>query len=249
MADWPPLTILICTYNRVEEIECTVEALANGLTYPEDKLHWLVTDDSSPDNYLVKLKRLKLFQALHIEVISTPARGGWGKNVNFGLAHVGTSYLYFSEDDYVLCQPLDLRIGIALLETRANIGLLRYRGVAGEPVVAHQFESDISAYLPDYQDGAGLPGRLGYWQLDSGSPALYLYSHGPHLKRRAFHAYHGPYPEGLPLGETEERFAHAVKDRMKNDWQHAPAIAILSSWMSMWFDHIGKSYQHTELDT
>jgi glycosyltransferase involved in cell wall biosynthesis len=244
--NWPPVTVLICTYNRVDEIQSTLLSLADNLCYPD--LRWLVTDDSSPNGYAAMLRKLKLFRELKVEVVSTPERGGWGKNVNTGLWHVRTEYVYFQEDDYLLEKPLDLRVGVALLETRPNIGLLRYRGIAGEHVVIHQFESDISAYLPDHQDGVGLPGRLSYWQLDSGSPALYLYSHGPHLKRPAFHLFHGFYPEGLPLGETEEKYAHRVKDRMKSDWQHAPAIAILPDWVHMWYNHIGQSYQHGELD-
>lgn len=244
---WPEVTILVCTYNRLEEIQQTVEALADNLTYP--KLRWLVTDDSSPNGYAARLKKLKLFKELGVEVVSTPERGGWGKNVNNGLWNTPSDLVYFTEDDYVLRQRLDLRVGVALLETRRNIGMLRYRGIAGDHLVAHQFESDISAYLPDHQDGVGLPGRVCYWQLDSGSPALYLYSNGPHLKRAAFHTFHGYYPEGLPLGQTEEKFAHIVKDKMKNQWQNAPAIAILPSWVYMWYDHIGTSYQHGELDT
>lgn len=247
MADWPPVTVLICTYNRVEEIQRTVESLADNLCYPN--LCWLVTDDSSPDGYAARLRKLKLFRELKVEVVSTAKRGGWGRNVNFGMSHIDTEYCFFTEDDYVLRKPLDLRVGVALLETRTNIGYVRYRGIAGEHIIAHQFESDISAYLPEYQDGVGLLGRLSYWQLDSGSPALYLYSNGPHLKRKSFHAFHGNYPEGLTLGAGEEKFAHIVKDNMKHRWQSSPAIAILPEFMPMWFDHIGVSYQHGELDT
>lgn len=247
--NFPLLTIGIITYARPVELMRTVEALHEHITYPRECLRWVIADDSSPDGYVAKLKRQSLFKEIGAEFISTPERGGWGRNTNHLLNHVGTdSLLYQTEDDYVLRKPLDLRVGAALLETRTNIGLLRYRGVAGEHMIAHQFESDISEYLPDYQDGVGLSGRVNYWQLDSGSSALYLYSHGPHLKRPSFHLYHGLYYEGLKLGQSEEFYAHKVKDSMKTDWQHAPAIAILSEWMSLHYDHIGVSYQHGELD-
>jgi hypothetical protein len=113
-------------------------------------------------------------------------------------------------------------------------------------VVYHQFESDISDYCPDYQDGVGLPGKLTYLQLDSGSHALYLYSNGPHLKHIRFHAVYGMYPEGKRLGETEEAYAHTVKDRMK--LPDAPAIAITPAFIPMLWDHIGVSFQHSEAD-
>jgi hypothetical protein len=77
---------------------------------------------------------------------------------------------------------------------------------------------------------------------------LNVYSHGPHLKTSKFHQYYGPYPEGSKLGETEEKFAHIVKDRLRED-PHAPQIAIQPDWVSMRFDHIGTTFQHTEKDT
>lgn len=245
MIAWPQVTILICTYNRLTEIEQTVAALREHLTY-SGKLQWMICDDSSPDDYHQRLTNNKILKPLKPAVISTLQNGGWAANVNNGLQAVDTELCFFIEDDYILQKPLNLDMGVALLETRKNIGMLRYRGTAGEHIVYHQFESDISAYCPDYQDGVGLPGRITYFQLDSGSPSLYLYSNGAHLKRTAFHQFYGLYPEGLRLGATEERYAHIVKDGMKRP--NAPAIAILPEWVHMQFDHIGKSYQHTEFD-
>lgn len=242
---WPDVTIQICTYNRAEEIARTVSALHESLTY-SGKLHWLICDDATGGKYLDKLKRSAAFKGLEVTFVSTPTNAGWAANVNNGLRQVKTEFVFFLEDDYVLTEKLALDPGIALMLTKSHIGMLRYRGTAGDHVVLHQMESDINAFLPDYREAQGVAGKLTYCLLDSGSPTVWLYSHGPHLKKMAFHQFYGLYPEGFRLGETEERFAHTVKDGMKK--QGAPALAILPGWIPMKWNHIGHSYQHTELD-
>lgn len=243
--EWPTVTIQICTYDRYDDIKRTVEALADNLTYPN--LEWLICDDSSPSIYLSRLKRLKLFRDLNAQFISTETNSGWGSNVNHGLVHIQTPYVFFCEDDYLLEHTLDLRVGVAVMEAKPIIGMLRYRGTAGDTVVYHQQEADIRPWLPDYHCGGGVIGKETYLLLDGGSPTLWLYSNGPHLKHCRFHQFYGLYPEGLKLGQTEEHYCHVVKEGMKRDG--APCIAILPEWIRMWWSHIGTSYQGTEFDT
>lgn len=240
--EFPQVTVLICTYNREKEIGEVIASLKEQLIYPASKLKWVACDDSSPDGYAAKIRKANK----GLRVVSTEQNSGWAANVNNGLGAVDTDYIFFTEDDYVLTRPLDLRVGVALMETKPDVGMVRYRGTAGSHIVHHQFESDISAIVPDHRDGVGLPGKLTYLQLDSGSPDVYIYSHGPHLKHKRFHDFYGLYPTGLKLGETEESYAHQVKDRMKLGG--APAITILPEFVPMFFEHIGQSYQHTELD-
>jgi glycosyltransferase involved in cell wall biosynthesis len=245
--DWPEITILLCTFERQDELQRTIDALREHLTYPADRLKWIICDDSSPSNFAGRLAKRAAYHDLNIKVVKTDKNSGWGVNVNNGLAHVETDLTFFIEDDYVLTQPLDLRIGVALLMEKPFIGMLRYRGTAGEHIVLHQMEAHIENWLPEYRDGIGLLGRLQYCLLDSGSPALCIYSHGAHLKRQAFHEFYGLYPEGLRLGATEEAYAHNVKNKMKEP--NSPPIAILPGWIINYFDHIGQSRQYTELDT
>jgi hypothetical protein len=61
-----------------------------------------------------------------------------------------------------------------------------------------------------------------------------------------FHSFYGYYPAGLKLGETEERYCHMVKNQMKA--AGAPLIGIMPEWIPMHYDHIGKSYQLSEMD-
>lgn len=245
----PPVTIQICTYNRPKELTQTLYHLYTNLYY-EGELRWLICDDNSPDNYLERIRkqagRFKWFDYLKPRFVSTPQNVGWGGNVNYGMSHIDTDYIFFVEDDYLLMQELDLRLGVAVLQTHEHLGMMRYRGTAGDKLVYQQREADIAHYLPEFHQGLGLPGKITYLQIDSGSPSVYLYSHGAHLKRRKFHEFYGYYPVGLKLGETEESYGHTVKDQMLNIG--APGIAIFPEWIPMWWDHCGHSYQGSEHD-
>lgn len=251
--DWPIVTILVCTFNRVNELAKTLTALNENLKY-KGELRYVVCDDATPGNYLDKLKRRTIWKELQPEFVTTEKNSGWAANVNNGLYHAfggetmggEIDFVFFIEDDYILFQPLDLTLGVAIMLARTDLGMLRYRGTSGHHLVYHATEANLDSVLPDYQQGLGLPGRVTYLQIDSGSPDLYIYSHGAHLRHVRFDQFYGEYPTGLKLGQTEEAFAHTVKDGMKRPG--APAVAILPEWIPMWFDHIGQSYQHTEAD-
>lgn len=250
MANWPDVTIGIITYNRRAEIRHTVEALSQQLTY-SGRLRWLVADDSSPGRYIAGLKRLKLFKGLDATFITTEQRSGWGRNANHLLETCETPYLFFIEDDYVLQRPLNLDLGVALMESVKEVGMLRYRATAGAPMVLHQGEAYIGQLMPDYRDGEGAytQGMVTFCVLDGGSPTLWLYSNGPHLKRvPMFHEFFGRYPEGQVLAKTEERYAHIVQDKMRENPAQSPWIAILPEWINMRWDHIGTSYKGTAED-
>jgi glycosyltransferase involved in cell wall biosynthesis len=246
MANLPDIAILIITYNRPDELRKTIQGLQEHLIYPNDKLHIIISDDSSPSSYLSSLKRTKALKEWGkngTDFRVTEERSGWGKHVNGALEYIKTEYpsvdyVFQIEDDYVLEHELDLSIGAKLMQNRSNIGMLRYRGTAGTHCIYHQFESDDN---------------ITYLQMDNASHTLYIYSNGPHLKRIRshdnhpdFHQHYGLYLEGSKLGDTEENFAHRVKDGMKLG--DAPAIAILPDWVNMRFSHIGETWQNSEDD-
>lgn len=256
---FPEVVILIITYDRYEVLKKTLAALKQFVDYPNDKLHILVSDDSTGGLYLANLRKLKDYKDWGLEglvAISTDERSGWGKHVNRAMAYIAYNYptvryVLQLEDDYVLTRPLDLKLGAALMEAKPDIGMLRYRGTAGGHAIYHQFEADIAALYPDYSEGvANVKGRVNYLQIDSNSGYLYsMYSNGVHLKRLGndgFHAFYSAYPEGMKLGATEESYAIWVKLRMKD--AGAPAIAILPDWVAMHWEHVGKSWQGSEQD-
>lgn len=246
----PDVTLVVCTYNRLNEIQRTLQALRDWLIYPDDQVRLLIADDHSPNNYINKLKRTKVIKEWPgvVDFSVTEQNSGWGVNVNTALSHVVTDYVFFIEDDYTLQRTLDLRLGVALLLEKPHVGLVRYRGTAGDVPVFHQFEADVTAHIPEFREYMGLPGKLTYLQFNGGSPTAYIYSHGAHLKHRRFHEYYGLYDEGRKLGETEEAMAVRVKSMMQADPTHAPGIVIFPEFIPMHFDHIGQTYQHTEAD-
>jgi len=254
MTDWPNVDIIVITYDRLDEILSTVESLETYLQYDKSKLHYIIADDNTPGDYLTRMFNTSLFMNLE-SVRSAPSSPnlGWGGNANRAMkysAWLGISdYMLFLEDDRPLRAPLNLYNVMALMEVKQEIGLLRLAGTSGLPYVYHQLEADVSEWLPEYREGMSLPGKMNYCLLGSGSPTLWLYSNQPHLKRRSFHEkFYGFYPEGLRLGATEETFCHTVVDLMRANINSYPAIAVQPDFMIPRFDHIGRSYQHTELD-
>ena len=253
MVDWPRVDIIIITFDRIDEITTTIHALVDNLVYPADKLRILIADDFSPNNYLDKLYKgpLRHAQLQDIKVDHVPADGnvGWGGNANRALKFSDAPYVFFTEDDRPLKQRFDLYSAMALMEVKQEIGMLRIAGTTGLPYIYHQCEADVTDWLPEYREGMGLPGRMAYCLLGSGSPTLWLYSNQPSIRRRSFHdKFYGYYPEGLKLGATEESYCHTVLDLMRANINSYPAIAVQPDWIVPRFDHIGKSYQHSALD-
>lgn len=248
MFEWPRLVILLVTYKRIEELTQSVLALHNLIKYPLDRTIWVVSDDSSPDNYPEQVINIWTEHSLPTSAVytSTATNSGLGANMNNSLMQFRDYPVFQMESDYIPKRSLDLMAGVALLRKAPHIGMLRYRGTAGMRCTYHQQEADIIDMYPDYFSGEGAQGKLNYLELDPQSPTLYLYSNGPHLKSPSFHTYYGLYPEGLKLGATEESYAHIVKDGMQN--ANAPKIAILPDFVEMRFDHIGKTFQHSDLD-
>lgn len=245
MKKLPPITVMIITYNRPDEIKLTLTALHDKLYY-DGILTFLVADDSSPGDYLRDLRKWTLREfGGNVSFVSTPKNSGWAGNFNHAYSYITDDFVMLIEDDYIQTQPLDITPYAALMLAHTGIGLVRLDGIAGHKVVCHCNETDISDYLPHYRQGVCMPGKLNYFLLDNSSRETWLYSNRVHLKHRRFHDFYGLYPEGLRLGHTEESFAHHVKDMML--LENAPAIAVPLDATSF-FDHVGKSYQWTEFD-
>lgn len=228
----PPLTILIVTYDRPREIRTTIKALYDrAVSFYPGVVRWHIADDGTGSGYIAEL--LHDFQSLDISHTIT-SRKGWGANVNKALQSITTDYIYLNEDDYVLFRDLDLAKGVALLEAETSLGIIRYDGLAGHT---------LNLELRESKTGLGV---LNYCRISKHSPHLNVYSHRPHLKHRRLHDTMGLYKEGLPLGATEEDFAHRIKDGKYQD--KPPYIAVLPDGIISAFSHEGVSRQGSELD-
>lgn len=228
---WPPVTVLIVTYDRPDEVRAVVGALRNHLRYL-GKLCWHLADDSTGDpSYVPSI--LRDFPDLTWTYTVTPQRGGWGVNVNTALQAVQTPYVFLCEDDHVAQRPLDLGAGVFVMEHVPTVGLVRYDGVEGHRLTLHLEET------PKVQ---GV--RVHYLRADRlSSKELYVYSHRPHLKHKRFHEAYGLYTEGVDLGSTETLFAHRVRTA-----EAGPEIVVLSDGVERAFKHIGASRQGTAED-
>lgn len=224
---YPPVTVIIITYNRPEEIRRTISALRANLLYP-GLLQWHLADDASAEGYLDAVCRD--FPQLSFSR-SVTQRKGWGANANAAIRACETPYYFLCEDDYVAKRPFDVGKGVLLMESQPTISMVRYDGLEGHTLDLHLREVKTQH------------GGLTYLSISKTSPHLNVYSNRPHLcHRERFHAAYGFYPEGLRLGLTEEAFAHHILDTTGGD------IAILESGIPLAFDHIGKSYQLSSED-
>lgn len=226
---WPDLGVLIVTYNRPGEIRRVIKALDKHLQY-DGKFVWYLADDGSPGNYVLDIQRD--FPNLGFRA-SVTKRLGWGANVNKCLQKIAEKYIFLCEDDYVALYPLDINKGIALLDSKANIGLVRYDGLAGHRLNLAIEEIDTRIGVIQYLE-----------ILKKTSRGLNVYSNRPHLKSRKFHRAYSHYPMNKSLGETESAFAHRVKDILTG-----PRLVALENGVVRAFDHIGKSRQNTADDT
>jgi glycosyltransferase involved in cell wall biosynthesis len=261
MTNWPDVTVVICTYDRPEEIRTTISSLIANIKYPPEHLYWHIADDGTPSEpndpypYQYTLSLIKYLgdrgQSGRIRFTRTD-RKGWGANVNAAIKDVRSDYIYFTEDDYVLLKPLDLRPYVAIMEMSDLIGMIRF-GIAGHSLTAALREFNIMSKMPEYQENGGGRGSSGLgtvqmWLLDrflsSGPYSEYLYSNRPHLVHKRFYDVYGLYPEGILLGDTELAYNAQIKRGSST-----PEIACPANWCGWNYDHIGHSRQGTKEDT
>jgi len=235
MSSYPPVTVLIITYNRPHEVREVIEALQAKLSYPGE-LRWQIADDSTPDPLYVP-EILRDFSDLNFTHTITHGRSGWGVNCNTGLRKMTTKYVFQCEDDQVAQRTIDLDTGVFVMEHMDEVGLVRYDGIEGHKLVlllreTPRVEGRREHFLQIERELTRKMRR-----------ELYGYSHRPHLKHMRFHAVLGAYPEGYALGSTEQLFAWRA---MMNDGP--PEIITLADGVTRAFKHIGKSRQGMKED-
>jgi len=225
----PDLTVVIVTYDRPVEIRRTITALQEHLHY-DGRVHWHLADDGTGGDYVPAL--VQDYPNLGWSWTIT-GRGGWGRNVNRALAAVETEHVFLCEDDYVAHDDLDLNAGVLVMDT-VRAGIVRYDGLSGH--------LGLRLTVLEAETTRGV---IPYLEIDrDASTHLNVYSNRPHLRHQPrLLAALGPYPEGLPLGQTETTYAHWVREV-----PDCPPVVILQNGVRRAFDHVGKSRQLTALD-
>lgn len=186
---WPPLSILIVTYNRCDTLIETIKRLHNHLYYA-GPIRLIIADDGSDDG-TPDMVRAAFPDA---QLIISP-RAGLGANTNAGLraAFAHSLYVLQLQDDMHLNATLDLHPHIERLRDDPTAGFIRLWGIGG-----HKLE-----------------GRLeqSHWRVYWHSDELYIPSDRPHVKHWRFHQHFGFYPEGRSTSETEDAWCHQCKNR------------------------------------
>ncbi|MFA5166617.1 MAG: glycosyltransferase [Candidatus Paceibacterota bacterium] len=229
------ISVLLVTFGRPKEIRKTVYELLKHQNYPLENLHFHLADNDTERRLGIKdytSMILSDFSFLNW-TYSIETRPGWGYNVNTVLKQINTNYIFLIEDDYVAHRPVDLVSGVELMEAQANIGLIRYDGIA-----AH---NGLILHLREATTPNGK--KIDYCLIDKSSQHLNVYSNRPHLRHRRFTDCYGYYIEGKALGVTEETMAHNVLDK-----KQCPDVAILGDGIANAFEHIGASFQGSEFD-
>lgn len=235
--EWPEVTIHLATYSRPVEVRRVLKALHERLIYPRLKV--LLSDDGTPGDYVQAIIDDCKHLFPDIGGVTLPENGGWAKQVNNGLNHIESDFIFFIEDDYELKRMIDLRVGVALMLALPKYGMVRYGGILGHCLTLDIAEANLKDIWPEYYQSFTLGHhKLGFLMVRPPlqdqelqkqyhiSTEAYIYSNMPHLKHRRWHDYYGQYPEGLKQGQTEETYAGMVRARLSEP--DAPQIAVLA---------------------
>jgi glycosyltransferase involved in cell wall biosynthesis len=180
---YPPLSVIIPTYNRPWEVKRVIQGLKQNLRYSGKIRYWIGADGNTGAG--------KMFSGQH-DITTLPGpNNGLGANLNRLIATTPDDYLFQLDDDHLLLKTINLDDHIAKLRDDETAGWVRLMGIGYHDYIANLEEN--------------------YWRIWWQSPELYIPSNRPHLKHRRFHNHFGLYPEGLKLGETEEEFCKQCK--------------------------------------
>lgn len=184
-----PVTVIITTYDpgdnsRYPLLYQTVDGLLKNLDYPE--LHWLVTDDGSPNHADMVEKLSELLPT--VQVINTERHGvGYAKNNALREAFKVSGVVLLLEDDWWLVEKLPLVKYVQHLLDHPDIGIIRFGYIGG---------STLEAYYRGYSPFDT------YWELKRGSD-VYVYSGQVSLRSKCLYDTVGYHQEGVDPGKEE----------------------------------------------
>lgn len=194
MTDFPPLVIVLLTYQRTEYALRTISATLDNLQYPGSIL-WYIADDGSGTQHYHTLRTAIKHGGGRL-IGGHTDRMGYGASANeaWRRANDYSEFTLWLEDDWELLRAYDPTLHITLLNEHAELGMVRL--------------SDIKVDLH-----ATVVGYDGYHYLRIWNESHYMFSGNPSIRhRRALEAW-GNYPEGLNPGDTEVAYDYQVRQR------------------------------------
>lgn len=190
--DYPPIAIMLLTYDRADCAADTLRAVLDNLHY-SGQIDVHIADDGTPTpGYIDALVGIAAGYA-HVGTVgvTNAARRGYGASYNLATqaVHPGHSIVLPLEDDWRLTRPLEVDPLVdTLLDPDLGIGCIRmgYLGFT-QPIRGEAVHTPAGIML----------------RLDAHSPERHILAGHPRLETRAFQRSVGPWPEGLPAGQTE----------------------------------------------
>lgn len=209
----PKITVLITTYNRIDLLNQTIDALVSNLNYSGEITYVIANDGEEPLSEFTLRVGTRDSQGQYVnatEVRTNSPRSGLGTNTNVGLREcfAQSEIVLQTQDDYLLIQQLDLDEHVQKLVEDTSAGWIRLRLTQGQNftgTVVHR-----------------------YWHLNWHSEGWYIASDQPHLKHKRFHDFHGFYAEGLKVGDTENEWVGRTKQQGKD--RGGPSVLIPVDW-------------------
>lgn len=195
--------VILLTYNRLTYALQTLDALyAHLITRMPVLLH--IADDGSPQDYRTELYQFAR-QRWDNVTVSNSQRGGYGASYNLAtqVLHQQCDLLLPLEDDWTLTRDLDLDPLVRVLRAGGSIESIRL-GYLG---FTQQMKGELL-----HQEGQT------FLLLDPDSPEPHVFAGHPRLETRGYQRGIGPWPEGVPAGETEFHVAHRPEARRGVAW-------------------------------
>jgi len=220
MSDYPPVVVLLITYERTDVARATIRGIKERIKYPA--LSWHIADDGSGSHHIPALIS-EIGPDYEITVSNTGGHSV-GRSMNLGIEEClkrADIWLHW-EDDWYPNMDIDLIPCVNLLRNHENIGMIRLgrleNGLYGEVCKG---------------------GDRFWWRLDKGRHEWCWTGHAS-MRHRRFHDAYGQYEEGLPPGKTEMAFLHNFNTK------YGPDI-VWPAWLPYDIcDHIGDGYSYKE---
>ena|SRR3990167_2900250 len=222
--NFPPLCVLLLTYERTKYAVLTVQSLLKNFNYSGNwGIH--IADDGSDLKHTRTLQREAIG---FLRGLSITQRGGYGQNYNLALQsiHTWADIILPLEDDWELTRPLSADpLVLALQENQFGCIRMGYLGWTQE-----LRGKIISA--------AGQQFLL----LDPDSPEPHVWAGHPRLETKEWQRSVGPWPEGdYDPGTTEFMVAHRREAREGVVWPLDLQRACGDLWV-----HIGAVQARTD---
>lgn len=196
--NYPPLTIQLQTCDRWEYARRTIKSTLHHLRYSGDvAIH--VADDSRE---VLPPKEIRRRLDAPVESITQTGGHSYGRSYNLATqaVHERGGFVLVLEDDWELTGPLDGdRLAAALLRAPDRLGCIRL-GYIGYTQSLH----GLFMPVPDSLDHVLL--------LDRYSSEHHVFAGHPRIETVDWQRAQGPWPEGLPAGQTEFEVAGRVRD-------------------------------------